>query len=154
MLTDKIIFAVTLVLAAVYFYATSQIPSLEIGDPLGPKAFPRMLGIGLLITAGVLLMEILRARKATPAVSEDTPAEPPHWPLLAAVAVWIAAYFTVFTTLGFVISTTLFLLGMTAWFNRGRWMMNILTSVLFSAGSYLMFTKLLGVTLAQGVLPF
>ena len=43
---------------------------------------------------------------------------------------------------------------MTAWFNRGRWMMNILTSVLFSAGSYLMFTKLLGVTLAQGVLPF
>ena len=70
------------------------------------------------------------------------------------MAVWIAAYFTVFTTLGFVISTTLFLLGMTAWFNRGRWMMNILTSVLFSAGSYLMFTKLLGVTLAQGVLPF
>jgi putative tricarboxylic transport membrane protein len=154
LLTDKIIFAVTLVLAAVYFYATSQIPSLEIGDPLGPKAFPRMLGIGLLITAAVLLMEILRARKATPAVSEETPAEPPHWPLLAAVAVWITAYFTVFTTLGFVISTTLFLLGMTAWFNRGRWMMNILTSVLFSAGSYLMFTKLLGVTLAQGVLPF
>ena len=154
MLTDKIIFAVTLVLAAVYFYATSQIPSLEIGDPLGPKAFPRMLGIGLLITAAVLLMEILRARKATPTESEDTPAEPPHWPLLAAVAVWIAAYFPVFTTLGFVISTTLFLLGMTAWFNRGRWMMNILTSVLFSAGSYLMFTKLLGVTLAQGVLPF
>ena len=74
MLTDKIIFAVTLVLAAVYFYATSQIPSLEIGDPLGPKAFPRMLGIGLLITAAVVLMEILRARKATPAISEETPA--------------------------------------------------------------------------------
>ena len=128
LLTDKVIFAVTLVLAALYFYATSQIPSLEIGDPLGPKAFPRLLGIGLLITAGVLLM--------------------------GAVAAWIAAYFAVFTTLGFIISTTLFLLGMTAWFNRGRWTMNILTSVLFSAGSYLMFTKLLGVTLAQGLLPF
>ena len=67
MLTDKVIFVATLILAAVYFYATSQIPSLEIGDPLGPKAFPRLLGIGLLITAGVLLMEILRARKAPPA---------------------------------------------------------------------------------------
>ena len=66
MLTDKVIFVATLILAAVYFYATSQIPSLEIGDPLGPKAFPRLLGIGLLITAGILLMEILRARKAPP----------------------------------------------------------------------------------------
>jgi hypothetical protein len=32
--------------------------------------------------------------------------------------------------------------------------MNVLTSVLFSAGSYFMFTTLLGVSLAQGVLPF
>jgi putative tricarboxylic transport membrane protein len=155
LLTDKIIFAVTLVLAAVYFYATSQIPSLEIGDPLGPKAFPRLLGIGLLITAGILLMEILRARKTPPQVDPNAEKEePPHWPLLAGVVVWTSAYFAVFTTLGFVLSTTLYLLGMTAWFNRGRWTMNVLTSVLFSAGSYFMFTKLLGVTLAQGVLPF
>ena len=67
---------------------------------------------------------------------------------------WTAAYFSVFTTLGFMISTSIFLLGMTAWFNRGRWKMNVLTSVLFSVGSYFMFTKLLGVTLAQGMLPF
>jgi putative tricarboxylic transport membrane protein len=154
LLTDKVIFAATLVLAAVYFYATSQIPSLEIGDPLGPKAFPRLLGIGLLITAGVLLMEILRARKAPPPATGEAAEEPPHWPLLAGVVAWTAAYFAVFTTLGFIVSTTLYLLGMTAWFNRGRWTMNILTSVLFSAGSYFMFTKLLGVTLAQGVLPF
>jgi putative tricarboxylic transport membrane protein len=155
LLTDKIIFAATLVLAAVYFYATSQIPSLEIGDPLGPKAFPRLLGIGLLITAGILLMEILRARKNPPVVDPATPAEePPHWPLLGGVVVWTAAYFSIFTTLGFILSTTIYLLGMTAYFNRGRWTMNILTSVLFSAGSYIMFTKLLGVTLAQGVLPF
>ena len=154
MLTDKVIFAVTLVLAAVYFYATSQIPSLEIGDPLGPKAFPRLLGIGLLITAGMLLMEILRAGKAPAAEHTEPAAAPPHWPLLAGIVAWIAVYFAVFTTLGFIIATTLFLLGMTAWFNRGRWLMNILTSVLFSAGSYLMFTKLLGVTLAQGLLPF
>ncbi len=154
MLTDKIIFAATLVLAAVYFYATSKIPSLEIGDPLGPKAFPRLLGIGLLLAAGVLLFEILRARKAPPVAAAEPAEDPPHWPLLAGVVAWTAAYFAIFTTLGFVLSTTVYLIGMTAYFNRGRWLMNILTSVLFSAGSYLMFTKLLGVTLAQGVLPF
>ena len=155
MLTDKVIFVATLILAAVYFYATSQIPSLEIGDPLGPKAFPRLLGIGLLITAGILLMEILRARKTPPAADPNAvEEEPPHWPLLAGVVAWTGAYFAVFTMLGFMISTSIFLLGMTAWFNRGRWKMNVLTSVLFSVGSYFMFTKLLGVTLAQGMLPF
>ena len=154
MLTDKVIFVATLVLAAVYFYATSQIPSLEIGDPLGPKAFPRLLGIGLLITAGILMMEILNARKAPPAETQEKPEEPPHWVLLGSVVAWTAVYFGAFTTLGFIVSTTLYLLGMTAFFNRGRWMMNILTSVLFSAGSYFMFTKLLGVNLAQGFLPF
>jgi putative tricarboxylic transport membrane protein len=154
LLTDKIIFTVTLVLAAVYFYATAQIPSLEIGDPLGPKAFPRLLGIGLLITAGVLFLEILRARKAPPTETTEDPVEPPHWPLLGGVVVWTAAYFAVFTTFGFVLSTTVYLLGMTFWFHRGHWLMNVLTSVLFSVCSYLMFTKLLGVTLAQGFLPF
>ncbi len=154
MLTDKIIFAVMLLLAAVYFYATAQIPSLEIGDPLGPKAFPRLLGIGLLIAAGVLLMEILRARKAPPPETPAEPVAPPQWQLLSGVVVWTALYLGVFTTLGFILSTTAFLLGMTAYFNRGRWTMNVLTSVLFSACSYFMFTKLLGVTLAQGVLPF
>jgi putative tricarboxylic transport membrane protein len=154
-LTDKIIFVATLVLAAVYFYATSQIPSLEIGDPLGPKAFPRLLGIGLLITAGILFFEIVRAGKTPADVDPDAPpAEPTHWPLLIGVVVWTSIYFAVFTTLGFVVSTSLYLLGMTFWFHRGHWKMNALTSVLFSIGSYYMFSRLLGVSLAQGLLPF
>jgi putative tricarboxylic transport membrane protein len=155
LLTDKIIFAVTLLLAAVYFYFTAQIPSLEIGDPLGPKAFPRLLGIGLLITSAVLFLEIMRARKA-PTRPDPTaePEEPPQWPLLGGVVVWTGAYFAAFTTLGFVLSTTLYLIVMTAWFNRGRWLMNVSTSVLFSVLIYLMFSKLLGVNLPQGWLPF
>ena len=74
-MADRVIFVCTLILAGVYFYATEQLPSLEIGDPLGPKAFPRLLGIGLVITAIVLLLEILRARKTTPATA---PARLPH----------------------------------------------------------------------------
>jgi putative tricarboxylic transport membrane protein len=41
-----------------------------------------------------------------------------------------------------------------AYFNRGKWVANVLTSVLFSIGSYVMFVKLLGVSLAPGILPF
>jgi putative tricarboxylic transport membrane protein len=155
-MTDRVIFVCTLILAGAYFYATEQLPSLEIGDPLGPKAFPRLLGVGLVITAVVLLFEMLRARRQAPAA----PAEPKD-PLdrgaqlvVTAAAVWTFLYFLVFETLGYVLATTIYLLVLMAYFNKGKWTANVLTAVLFSAGSYLMFTKLLGVNLAPGILPF
>ena len=67
--------------------------------------------------------------------------------------IWTGIYVTVFEPLGFVIATSAYLLGLTAYFNRGKWVPNVLTSVLFSVGSYLMF-KYLGVQLPRGVLPF
>ena len=153
-MTDRIIFVCTLLLAGVYFWATAQIPSLELGDPLGPKAFPRILGVGLLISAAMLLAEILRDRKK--AQTEPAPAwrwEPHQW-VVVAISVWTAIYILVFEHLGFMISSAIYLLVLTAYFNRGRWLMNVLTSVLFSGIGYFAFTKLLGVNLAPGILPF
>lgn len=155
MMADRIIFACTLVLAAVYFYATAQIPSLEIGDPLGPKAFPRLLGIGLLITAGMLFMEMRRARKtAMPGSEHAQPGNRRHFAIVAAAVVWTGLYFAVFEWLGYAIATAVYLLALMAYFNRGKWTANVLTSVLFSFISYFMFTRLLGVMLAPGMLPF
>ncbi len=153
MLTDRIIFAITLVLAAVYFYATAQIRTLEIGDPLGPKAFPRLLGIGLLITAALLFMEIWRARNTQQQEGLQA-GDRRHLKVIGAVVAWTAVYFAVFAAAGYVIATTVYLLVLMVYFNPGKWTANILTSALFCIGSYLMFTKLLGVTLPQGVLPF
>lgn len=153
-MADRIIFACTLLLAGVYFWATAQIPSLELGDPLGPKAFPRMLGAGLLIAAFMLLLEILRNRKkekaAPPAAA--APWERHQW-VMPAVAGWTALYVLVFEPLGYMLATAIYLLALTAYFNRGRWLMNVLTSVLFSVGSYFSFTLILGVTLARGIIP-
>ncbi len=153
-MTDRIIFVCTLLLAGVYFWATAQIPSLELGDPLGPKAFPRMLGVGLLIAAAMLLLEMLRERKKVK--TERAPAwtwEPHDW-IVVAISVWTALYILVFEPLGYMLSTVIYLLALTAYFNRGRWLMNVLTSVLFVVISYFAFTKLLGVNLAPGILPF
>ena len=51
------------------------------------------------------------------------------------------------------LATAIYLLALTAFFNRGRWLMNVLTSVLFTLISYFAFTKLLGVNLARGIIP-
>jgi putative tricarboxylic transport membrane protein len=154
MVTDRVILVCTVIIAVVYLYATTLIPSLEIGDPLGPKAFPNLLGIGLLIAAGMLGMEIWAKRKAnTPHVPASEIFDPVIVKMVACVAVWTAGYYAVFEKLGFVVATTIYLLGMMAWFNRGKWMVNILTAALFSGLTYLMFVKL-DVSLPKGVLPF
>jgi len=155
-MTDKVILVCTLVLAGLYFYATEQLPSLEIGDPLGPKAFPRLLGIGLVLTAVVLLFEIIRGRKTAPA--SDMPkgemGNRQTYMVVAGVCVWTFLYFLVFERLGYVIASTIYLIALMAYFHKGKWLQNVLTAVLFSVGSYLMFVKALGVNLAPGILPF
>ncbi len=152
--TDRITFVFILLLAAVYFYATEQIYTYEFGDPLGPKAFPRLLGVSLLVTAALLFMEMWRARKTKPQNKEAQPGDKRYLLVVAAVVIWTAIYFRVFVPLGYLLSTAIYLLALTAYFNRGKWAANVLTSVFFCVISYLLFTKALGVTLPRGVLPF
>ena len=156
-MVDKVIFVFIVILGGVYWWATEQLPSLEIGDPLGPKAFPRLLTVGLAITAVILLIEIVKGRKPaaegavslSPGASRDA-----SYPIVAGVVVWTFLYFLVFEFLGYIIATSLYLVALTSYFNRGKWMANVLTSVGFGVGSYVMFVKLLGVNLAPGILPF
>jgi putative tricarboxylic transport membrane protein len=153
--TDRIVFVFTVLLAAVYLYATSQLRSYEFGDPLGPKTFPFLLGIGLLISAAMLVAEMWRARKIAgdrqPAAQTDGAS---HAWVITAVAAWTLVYFMAFGAAGYVLATMIYLLVLTSYFNRGKWLANSLTSVLYSVLSYLMFTRLLGVRLPAGILPF
>lgn len=154
-MADRIIFVCTLLLAGVYFWATAQIPSLELGDPLGPKAFPRMLGIGLLIAAAMLLAEMVRdwrREKSTATPGAAWTWEPHQW-VVVSVAAWTAGYVLVFEPLGYMLATAIYLLALMAYFNPGRWLMNVLTAVLFAVLSYFAFTQLLGVSLARGIIP-
>ena len=151
MTTDRIIGVLTLLLAAIYLYATTWIPTLEIGDPLGPKAFPNLLGIALILAAILLLFETLKADASKE--GKAAPADRRHLWLIAGVTLWTALYFWVFDRVGYLLSTAIYLLALTSVFNRGKRLANILTSVLFALGSYVLFVEILGVSLAKGVPP-
>src|SRR5262245_32208834 len=104
MVADRVIFVCTIVVAAVYLWATTLIPSLEIGDPLGPKAFPRLLGIGLLIAGGLLLLEMIKDRKQ----KGPTSVVPLNidWPvakMIVGVTIWTGVYYVAFQPLGYMI---------------------------------------------------
>jgi putative tricarboxylic transport membrane protein len=154
MVTDRVIFACTILIAVVYLYATTLIPSLEIGDPLGPKAFPRLLGACLLIAAGLLALEMWRDHKAkVPPPAEGELAPWRHIGVILAVTVWTGLYYAAFEPLGYVVATSVYLIALMAWFHRDKWVANVLTSLLFAGLSYWMFVKL-DVRLPTGILPF
>jgi putative tricarboxylic transport membrane protein len=152
MMADRVIFVCTIVIAAVYFYATTLIPTLEIGDPLGPKAFPRLLGVCLLIAAGLFFLEMWKDRKAQQPPPAPGPRDLRHLWAIAGVTVWTGIYYAVFEKLGYVVATTIFLLALMAWFHRGKWLSNVLSTVLFSVLSFVMFVKL-DVNLPRGLAP-
>ena len=56
--------------------------------------------------------------------------------------------------MGFLLATPISLLGLMVYFNRNKWVANVLTSVFFPVGIYFLFSKVLGVNLAKGLLPF
>ncbi len=150
---DRIIFVCTILIAAAYFYGITQIPTLEIGDPLGPRAFPYLVGAGLLVSAAWLLLEIIQEKKASqPAPADPSGGDQRHLVLIAAVVAWMAIYFAVFEWLGFLVATPVFLLVMMAYLNRGKWLANVSTVVVFTVGTYFLFSKVLGVSLAKGLL--
>jgi putative tricarboxylic transport membrane protein len=153
-MADRVIFVCTLIIAAVYLYATTLIPTLEIGDPLGPKAFPRLLGIAMLLAAAMLAWEMWKARRSGPEGAGDEPMF--EWSVvrvLMVVVVWTAIYYASLQAAGYVVATSIYLLPLMAWFHRGRWVTNVLSAVGFALLTYWLFVKL-DVTLPRGILPF
>jgi putative tricarboxylic transport membrane protein len=150
MMTDRVILVCTVIVALVYLYATTLIPTLDIGDPLGPKAFPRLIGIVMLFAAGMLALEMWKARGKEVAEANF---DPKVLKVLGAVAIWTGIYYATFEKLGYVVATTIFLLPMMAWFYRGKWVANIISAIAFSALTYWLFVTL-DVRLPRGILPF
>jgi putative tricarboxylic transport membrane protein len=153
-MADRIILACTILLAVLYLYATTLIPSLEIGDPLGPKAFPRLIGIALLLAAAMLALEMWRERGKVAARAQGAALfDPKVLKVLAVVAIWIGIYYSMLENLGYILATTAFLFPLMAWFNRGKWLANAISAVGFAALTYWLFVAL-DVRLPRGVLPF
>jgi putative tricarboxylic transport membrane protein len=155
-MADRTIFICTLVFAALYFYATSLVPSPSTGDPVGPRAFPYLLGICLMIGAVLLLFEIRRSHKGTEPL-QPAGARQRDWRHLIAigsVVILTGVYFSLLEVSGYILSTIGYLILLMAYFNRGRWLMNVLTSVLFGIATYWLFQHVLGVSLPKGYLSY
>lgn len=137
---------VPLLVGGAYLHQAEQIPVMFFGDPLGPRAFPRLI-TGLLALSALLWMaETIAARRA--AMREDSAPGPVLLPI--AVMAWFSLYVLTLETLGFVIGSVLFLLGMLVVFHPGRWVTNLSVALVLPVAAQILFSRILSVPLPAG----
>lgn len=149
---ELVVAAAAAVAGIVYLVAVAALPRAAISDPLGPTAFPILLGVLMLIGAVVQVAEIVLGR-AEPAAS-DAGDSPRFDPIVLAGIASLIAFAVLLDTLGFVVAMALQMAFLTQLLDRTRWKLNFAASIGFAVGVYLLFATLLDVALPRGVLGF
>ncbi|NQV99817.1 MAG: tripartite tricarboxylate transporter TctB family protein [Rhodospirillales bacterium] len=143
MKSDRLFGLISLGVALAYIASASQIETSFIMDPMGPKAFPIIIGSVLGLAA---LVPILR------------PDADPQWPdrsrfmKLAIALVVLMGYALVINDLGFLLSTTL-AAGLISYQISAKAPQAALIGVSLAVGLYAVFNLLLGLSLV-GLPPF
>lgn len=109
-------------------------------EPVGPKAFPILLAILMALCCGALL------------INPEPGIQWPNAGLLGKGVLLIAIlllYATFFETLGFPLATAVMVFAVHALFG-GRWWSGVLTAILVAVGGYLLFDRILEVSLPAG----
>jgi putative tricarboxylic transport membrane protein len=143
-MSDRIFGFFGLALAAFYLWAASIIPDSFMVDVVGPRAFPYIVGAVLAICSLYILLR---------------PDKEPEWPTLVnfieivfATAVMFL-YAWALSKVGFAIATV-FATAYLSWRLGTRPISALITGVATSAGIYVVFRLILGLSLAKGPLGF
>ncbi|MBV7335234.1 tripartite tricarboxylate transporter TctB family protein [Chloroflexi bacterium TSY] len=144
--TDRVAGVILLVIAIGYTVIASGLKPtlLSANEPLGPGAFPMLLGLLLAI------FSLLLAIKPSP-----DPAWPKWdaWVKMALILVTFVVYAYLLKPLGFVVSTALEMFALSLIF-QGPLLKSLIASFAFSLFLYLLFSYALGLGLPRGILFF
>ena len=150
------IFAVCMfLLAIVYLNGTYQIPSYDVGDPLGAKFFPVMLGIGLVIATLLLLFETYKAyRGENSQIKIRSRKDKRNLILIGSVVCWTIIFIILLEPLGFLLSSAIYLVVFMSFLNPKKFFLNLIVSMAFIISFYILLSKGLGVPLSEGIVYF
>ena len=156
------ILALVLVLFSVgYLWMAFQIPVFPIPRPIDSDAFPKILGICLLLLSVLLFFE-KQSKTENPSQQEDvepvtessvTGMQNPKVQVLG-TAIAILAYAFLIEPLGFLLSSILLGVGLAYWFGYRQHGVNFATVGSIVLILYLLMSKVMGIYLPTGVLPF
>lgn len=138
-----------------YLILAFQIPAFPISRPVDSDAFPKLLGILMLVLSLLLFWD---KPAAEPQDSETTQPDTAKNRMpklqLALTAVSIPIYALLIQPLGFVLASLLLGFGLAWLYGYRRHGINLLTISLVVVPLYLLLSKVMGIYLPTGPLPF
>jgi len=141
---DRIVGFIILAFGAGYLLVAISMPSATIGDPLGHKTFPVILG-GLMIFLGSSLL-------VKP--GRDTESSPLKRTFISVIVLagLLGAYGYSLPIFGYPLGTFLFLFITSRLIGERSWIFGLLLSAGMSFGIYSLFTQILDIPLPLGVI--
>jgi putative tricarboxylic transport membrane protein len=154
---DRAQYVVCAVLVAVGAFLIYDALSLPGGfakvDPVGPKLFPMIIGMGLLVTAIILAIAIPRGSKGEADAGEDIDPElPSDWRTVGLLVAIFVATILLVNPLGWAITGALMFAGCATVLGSRHYIRNIVIGAVLSVGSFYAFYSGLGIPLSAGIL--
>ncbi|NWF53666.1 MAG: tripartite tricarboxylate transporter TctB family protein [Syntrophaceae bacterium] len=116
----------------------------------GPFFFPV---ITALLMGGLSVLLMLQGLKG-PSTPSSAAGGERMWKRILWIVFWCFLYGIMIETAGYLLSTGIVTFALLAYFNRGRWIMNVSFSLLTPLSIYILFDKLLKSPLPKGWLDF
>ncbi|WP_081135918.1 MULTISPECIES: tripartite tricarboxylate transporter TctB family protein [Halomonadaceae] len=155
--TNQWLALVLALFAAAYLAMAWQIPTFPLPRPVDSDLFPKVLGVTLLLLAGLLFFEKPVPLAGADEIDEEATNGPlllTPWARVVVTAVAIAAYAFLLVPLGFVLASTLLCTGLTAYYGYRRHGINLAASLGVVLALYITMTRVMDVYLPTGLLPF
>lgn len=146
--------AFLLAVGVLVLYNTSQLSTnIATTGPVGPKVVPTVVGVLLLVLAGLLALDVLRGGQGEPEGGEDVDLTGrADWKTVGLLSVAFLANAALIDTLGWEFSGALmFFLAAYALGSR-RILWTAVTALAMSFGTWYLFVLALGINLPAGVL--
>lgn len=132
---------------------SGSIAGAEVYGGVGPRAFPYVVGSGLVACAAALLWHALAGGWRNLPEDASVHAQP-DWPAFAIISAGIVAQMVLSARTGFVVAGVVLFTLVARGFGSRRLLRDLVVAVIVVVLAYLTFTRLLGLSLPAGILPF
>ncbi|SDN79559.1 tripartite tricarboxylate transporter TctB family protein [Alkalicoccus daliensis] len=140
-----------------YLFLAFQIPDYALPRPVDSDLFPKILGSFMMLLSIGLFFEKDAANEKEESEQEKEEKSLPFWARsntqIVVTAIAIGAYIFLLERAGFVLTTFIFIFGMTRFYGYKHYVSNLIVALFVSIGFYVLLTRGLGVYLPPGLLP-
>ncbi|MCR4425930.1 MAG: tripartite tricarboxylate transporter TctB family protein [Firmicutes bacterium] len=148
---------ISIVLGTTYLYLTFRLPDVSIGDPIGPKLFPMLVGAGAVFCGTLLTLHVIRANRTGRGdrMAVDLTSKKGLYGKIGLTILAGVIYSFLLDPVGYLISTFVFMTALMCLVNTlRRAAENVIIALGFSVTTYLVFARLFQVSLPRGILAF